>query len=99
MMKMYRLIDVRTNNVLENLQITEVVKALGVSRGCINSAVKKNNLIRMRYKVEVEELDDVDFTNKNIPVELWREWDRVCSSLKVVLKKYGKNIVITQSVE
>ena len=49
--KIYRVIDIWTKNVTENLTMREAVRTLGVARGTIRSAVKNDNLIRCRYEV------------------------------------------------
>ena len=52
-MEMYRVTDIQTNTVLENLSIKQVASTLGVRTGYIHTCIKNGNLIRFRYKVEV----------------------------------------------
>lgn len=92
-MEMYRVTDVQTNTVLENLTLKQVASNLGVRTGYVKSCVKNNNLIRFRYKVEV--ISSIEVKNSDIPIELLEEWDRVCKPLNKVLRQYGKDIVIT----
>lgn len=92
-LEMYRLTDIQTHTVLENLTLKQVASNLGVRTGYVKSCVKNNNLIRFRYKVEV--ISSIEVKSSDIPIELWEEWDRVCKPLNKVLRKHGKDIVIT----
>ena len=92
-MEMYRVTDIQTNTVLENLSIKQVGSTLGVRTGYIHTCIKNGNLIRFRYKVEV--VGTVECKHTDIPVELWNEWDKICKPLNRVLRQQGKNILIT----
>ena len=92
-LEMYRLTDIQTHTVLENLTLKQVASNLGVRTGYVKSCIKNNNLIRFRYKVEV--ISSLEVKNTDIPFELWEEWDRVRKPLNRVLRKQGKDIVIT----
>ena len=95
--KTYRVIDIWTKNVIENLTMREVVRTLGVSRGTIRSAVKNDNLIRCRY--EVSEMGEIskDKDINHIPERLWNEWEEVRKPINKAIKDSGKMIFISCS--
>lgn len=88
-MARYRLIDTSTNTVLENITSNDIAQMLGVNKHYVTSCARNNNLIQMRYKVELIEV--VKGVAK-IPDELWVEWEKVRKPLNLALKKSGKDI-------
>lgn len=91
----YRVIDIWTKNVIENLTMREVVRTLGVSRGTIRSAVKNDNLIRCRY--EVSEMGEIliDKDTNHIPSDLWNQWEEIRKPIHKALIDSGKVVFLS----
>lgn len=92
-MPIYKMIDKQTGTVLENVSAHQIANILGVRATYVGKCAQHGNLIRNRY--EIISMGYAEYTSKNIPVELWDEWDKICKPLNKVLRKLGKDIVIT----
>ena len=67
--ELYRVTDIQTGTVLENLTSKQVASNLGVRTGYVKSCANNNNLIRFRYKVEV--ICEIEVKKNNeIPVSM-----------------------------
>ena len=93
----YRVIDIWTKNVIENLTMREVVRTLGVSRGTIRSVVKKNNRVRCRYEISEMGLVEIDRGINHIPSDLWNQWEEIRKPIHKALIDSGKMIFISCS--
>ena len=90
----YRVIDIWTKNVIENLTMREVVRTLGVSRGTIRSAVKRNNLVRCRYEISEMGLVEIVKDTNHIPNDLWIQWEEISKPIHNELMDSGQMIFI-----
>ena len=91
----YRVIDIRTKNVIENLTMREVVRTLGVSRGTIRNAVKRNNLVRCRYEISEMGLVEIDKDTNHIPSDLWNQWEEIRKPIHKALIDSGKVVFLS----
>ena len=91
----YRVIDIWTKNVIENLTMREVVRTLGVSRGTIRSAVKRNNLVRCRYEISEMGLVEIDKDTNHIRSDLWNQWEEIRKPIHKALIDSGKVVFLS----
>ena len=92
--KIYRVTDIYTKNVLENMTTREVARVLGVSKGTIRSAIKNDTLVRCRY--DIEDMGEVEIDKDTyIPNRMWDEWDDIRKPINKALKDSGKIIFIS----
>ena len=93
--KIYRVTDIYTKNVLENMTTREVARTLGVSKGTIRSAVKNDTLVRCRY--DIEDMGEVEIDKDTyIPDSMWDEWDYIRKPINKALKKQNKVIILVE---
>lgn len=93
--KIYRVTDIYTKNVLENMTTREVARVLGVSKGTIRSAVKRNNLVRCRYEISEMGLVEIDKDTNHIPVDLWNQWEEIRKPIHKALIDSGKVVFLS----
>lgn len=79
----------KNTGIVEITTSTEIAERLGITRAYVNSCIRSGSLIQNRYKVKLAKVIE---TQKNIPNNLWNEWDRVCEPINKALKNSGKSI-------
>lgn len=87
---LYKLIDKSTNTILENLTSNDIARMLGVTKQYVLYSARTENLIQLRYKVEL--IANEQEYGKKIPDKMWAEWEKVRKPLNKAIKLRGKDI-------